>query len=84
MEMIGEKNNNAFVSFIESMMASPFSFKWKSIMPCERKLSVQEHEALVALFPPIQRWALSVVNVKRELDLLLFNMTVFMRTLIME
>lgn len=46
-------------------------------MPCERKLSVQEPEALVALFVPNQRRELSAANVKGEWDQLLFNMAVF-------
>lgn len=64
--MIGENTNNAFVSFIQSMMASLFSFKWKSIMPCERKLSIQEPEALVALFVTIQKREISVAKVNGE------------------
>lgn len=75
--MIGENTNNAFVSFIRSMMASLFSFKWKSIMPCERKLSIQEPEALVALFVTIQRREISVAKVRGEWDMLLLDMTVF-------
>lgn len=53
-------------------------------MPCERKLSLQEPEALVALFVPIWRWAPSVANVEREWNLLLFDMAVFMRSLVVE
>lgn len=58
--MIGENTNNAFVSFIQSLMASLFSFK------CEGKLSFQDTKALVALFAPIHGRELSVAKVKGE------------------
>ncbi len=68
-----EKNTDAFVSFIQPMTASPFSFKWKSIMRCDIKLSLEEHKTQVALFVLIQRRELSRGKVEEEGDLLLFD-----------
>ena len=48
------------------MMASLFSFKWKSIMLSERKLSIKEPRALTALFVLIWRRELSVEKVEGE------------------
>lgn len=57
-------------------MAPLFPFKWKSIMSCERKLSVLEPHALVALFVAIKR-ELSLAKVKGEWDMRPIDMTVF-------
>lgn len=47
-------------------MASLFSFKWKSIILSERKLSIKEPMALAALFVLIWRRELSVEEVEGE------------------
>lgn len=55
------------------MTASPFSFKRKSIMLCDIKLSVEEHKTQVALFVLMQRRELSRGKVEEEGDLLLLD-----------